>query len=157
MHSYVEHVQYVVSDLEAAIRFYSTVFGWTVRGRGHEQAQDRSYEWVHIGTDTSYMAFRTPYDGEPFTEGIRGYKGNHIGIVTDSPEEVLSRLKDFGCTIRTATGHPYRLRYYARDFDDNEIEIIHYLSDRMSERNDYAIGAQPSQRAGDHKATTPAR
>lgn len=139
MSTYVEHVQYVVSDLDAAIRFYTTAFGWKVRGRGREVAADRKYDWVHIGTETSYMAFRTPYDGEPFNEGMLGYKGNHVGVVTDDPEAVLRRLRKLGRDIRVAASHPYRVRYYVRDFDDNEIEIVHYLSDKVSERNDYTI------------------
>lgn len=138
MPAYVEHVQIVVSDLEKAERFYTTVFDWRVRGRGREVAADRSYDWIHVGTDESYIAFRTPYEGVPFDESHRGYKGNHIGIVVEAAESVLSRLAALGCMVRPAAPHPFRARYYVRDFDDNEIEIVIYFSERMSERNDYS-------------------
>lgn len=138
MAAYVEHVQLVVSDLNAAERFYTTVFDWKVRGRGRERAADRSYDWIHVGTDETYLAFRTPYDGAAFREADRGYKGNHIGIVVEDAGPVLSRLATLHCAVRTAAAHPFRARYYFRDFDDNEIEIISYLSDRTSERNDYS-------------------
>src|SRR5262245_23330264 len=129
MKSYLEHAQYVVSDLDAAIKFYCSVFGWRVRGRGREVAADRTYDWVHVGTETSYIAFRTPYDGELFHEGLRGYKGNHLGIVTDDLVGVINRLEQLGRPIRGTASHPYRARFYVRDFDDNEIEIVHYFTE----------------------------
>ena len=143
MNNYIEHFQFVVSDLDQSVRFYTHVFGWVVRGRGREIAADRVYDWVHVGTDTSYIALRTPYNGEPFDEDMRGYKGNHIGIVTDDLDRLLNRIQELGRPVRRTADHPYRIRCYVRDYDDNEIEIIHYLTNTMSERNDYSDCARP--------------
>lgn len=139
INAFVEHMQIVVSDLNIAESFYMKVFSWEIRARGHEQAADRSYYWVHIGTEDSYLAFRTPYDGTVFNDSHKGHAGNHIGIVVPDRTTVIKALEELDVKFRHAVPHPYRERLYFRDFDGNEIEVIEYLSDHPHERNDYTI------------------
>ncbi|RVK41412.1 VOC family protein [Sinorhizobium meliloti] len=136
---YVEHVQIVVSNLATAEAFYSKVFGWSVRGRGRECAADRTYDWIHIGTDTSYMAFRTPYNGAAFNDSHRGHSGNHVGIVVGNLAGIMRALDELGVQIRCAKPHPHRARLYFRDFDGNEIEVVEYFSEAPEDRNDYTL------------------
>lgn len=138
MAAYLEHIQYVCRDLDRTVAFYCAVFGWRLRGRGVERAADRRYEWVHIGTDESYVAFRTPYDGAPYSEDM-ALRQTHFGIVVEDLEAVVARLQRLGFPARRKGAHPHRERVYTRDPDGNEIEIIRYLSDRPSERNDYDL------------------
>lgn len=139
MNCYVEHYQLVVSDLATAAHFYSTVFGWPVRGRGREFTVEGTYQWVHVGTDETYIALRAPFNDLPFDDGMRGYRGNHVGIVTDEIEQVIGRLNKLGYLVRQGPSHPHRRRFYVRDFDNNEIEIIQYRTNKNEERNDYTI------------------
>ncbi|MEQ8602606.1 MAG: VOC family protein [Marivibrio sp.] len=138
MTAYLEHIQYVSPDLDRMVEFYCSVFGWRLRGRGVEQAADRSYGWVHIGTDESYVAFRTPYDGARYSEDM-AQRQTHFGVVVDDLDAVVARLKSRGFSVRPKGRHPFRERVYTRDPDGNEIEIIRYLSDKPSERNDYDL------------------
>lgn len=141
MASYLEHIQYVCSNLDAMVEFYTFVFDWPLRGRGTEVTPDRTYDWVHIGTDDSYVAFRTPYDGAPYTPDM-GYRQNHFGIVVDNLEWVLARIEGLGLSYTIKGKHPYRSRAYVRDPDDYEIEIVYYHSQDARERNDYEIDAR---------------
>lgn len=138
MSSYLEHIQYVSRDLEKTTDFYCYVFGWKLRGRGTERAADRTYDWVHIGTDDTYVAFRSPYDGAAYSEDL-ALRQTHIGIVIDDLPGTIARLDQIECEYRPKGRHPHRYRMYVRDPDGNEIEIIHYRSENPDERNDYEI------------------
>jgi catechol 2,3-dioxygenase-like lactoylglutathione lyase family enzyme len=145
MANYLEHVQYVCSNLDTMVNFYCYVFDWPLRGRGKEVTTDRTYDWVHIGTDDSYVAFRSPYDGVPYSPDM-GYRHNHIGIVVDDFERVLTRLEQLGAPVSIKGQHPFRSRAYFKDPDGYEVEVVHYHSNDPGERNDYAIDAIRSQR-----------
>lgn len=145
MANYLEHVQYVCPDLEAMVKFYGFVFDWPLRGRGKEVTPDRTYDWVHLGTDDAYVAFRTPYDGAAYSPEM-GYQQNHIGIVVDDFETVLMRLEELGCPYAIKSPHPHRSRAYFRDPNDYEIEIVYYHSSDPSERNDYQIDAEKGRK-----------
>lgn len=140
MDSYVEHIQYECSDLDRMAQFYAQVFDWPIRGRGREEGPEKSYNWIHVGTDESYVSFRTPYNGKTYEKAERHYT-DHFGVVVGNLDTVITRLDQLG-TEHTAKGdHPHRKRIYVRDPDGNEIEIIQYLSEVPSERNDYKIDA----------------
>jgi len=145
MANYLEHVQYVCSNLDTMVNFYCHVFDWPLRGRGKEVTADRTYDWVHIGTDDSYVAFRLPYDGAAYSPDI-GYRHNHIGIVVDDFERVLTHLEQLGVPVSIKGRHPYRSRAYFRDPDGYEVEVVHYHSNNPRKRNDYEIDAAGSQR-----------
>lgn len=138
--AYVEHIQYVCSDLDKMAAFYSSAFDWPVRGRGTEVGPDRTYDWVHIGTDDSYVAFRTPYNGVPYNPTMRTHH-DHVGIVVDDLARTIEGLLALGVDFVRKGSHPYRDRIYIRDPDSNEVEIICYRSAHPRERNDYTIGA----------------
>jgi catechol 2,3-dioxygenase-like lactoylglutathione lyase family enzyme len=144
MANYLEHVQYVCSNLDTMVDFYGRVFGWSLRGRGKEVTTEKTYDWVHVGTDDSYLAFRSPYDGTAYSPEM-GYRDNHIGIVVDDFERVLTHLDQMGVPVTVKARHPYRSRAYFRDPDGYEVEVIHYHSNNPRERNDYGIDAARSQ------------
>lgn len=140
MASYVEHIQYVCSDLEEMAAFYCTIFQWKVRGRGRELGSRLNYDWIHVGDDESYVAFRTPYNGAKYEKAMRTEK-DHVGIVVDDIDQVILRLDALKVEhVRKGT-HPYRDRIYVVDPDKNEVEIICYRSNDPRQRNDYLIDA----------------
>lgn len=140
MASVVEHIQYVCSDLDRMAAFYCAVFEWSVRGRGIEVGADRTYRWIHVGTDDSYVAFRTPYNNAPFSPSMRNHH-DHVGIVVDDFEKTIERLNALSVPHVRKGNHPYRDRMYISDPDGNEIEIIYYRTTNLRERNDYTIDA----------------
>ena len=57
MGSYVEHANLTVSDLDAMIAFVQTaVPDFKIRKRW----VSGEFNWVHIGTDSSYLALMNP-------------------------------------------------------------------------------------------------
>jgi catechol 2,3-dioxygenase-like lactoylglutathione lyase family enzyme len=136
----LEHGNLTVRDVEAMVRFVSTALPeLVVRGRG---TTGDGREWVHVGTDTCYLAFdradkpavgeRVNYDGSP---GL-----NHLGFVVDDVAGVRSRLLEAGYRESTVpNAHPHRTRVYFLDPEGNDWEFIEYHSEREGERNDYAL------------------
>jgi len=137
MTSHVEHVQYVCSNLDAMVGFYAHVFEWRLRGRGTEGGP-LGYDWVHIGTDESYVAFRTPYNGGAYADEA-ARRMDHVGIVVDDWGGFVARLEGLGWPYTVKGSHPFRRRLYLRDPDGNEIEVIAYSSGDPRQRNDYEI------------------
>ncbi len=138
MASYVEHVQYECSDLNILGKFYAEIFDWEIRGSGTENAIGRTYDWIHVGTQNTYIAFRTPYNNLEYDPNSRSY-GDHLGIVVDDINQIKNRLEILDVKFIQKGNHPYRERIYIRDPDNNEVEIIQYKSQDMKKRNDYNL------------------
>jgi len=135
MSCYVEHIQYECSDLDKMANFYAFVFDWPIRGSGTEVGPEKTYDWIHVGNDASYVSFRSPYNGKSYDKEQRHYT-DHFGIVVSSLDDIIARLNLLGTEFIAKGDHPYRKRIYVKDPDGNEIEIIQYLSEFPSERND---------------------
>tara|TARA_B100000073_G_scaffold345068_1_gene353258 strand:- start:9425 stop:9958 length:534 start_codon:yes stop_codon:yes gene_type:complete len=138
MRSYVEHIQYECSDVIGIGQFYAYIFDWKIRGKGIENAIGRSYEWIHVGTENSYVAFRSPYNNQEYDKESRHYT-DHFGIVVSNIDDVIDRIIALGMEYAVKENHRYRKRIYIKDPDGNEVEVIQYLSDIEEERNDYKI------------------
>lgn len=131
----LEHANINVGNIDEAIRFITTAFPeFRVRGRGEVEGRP----WVHVGTDTSYLALnefqsdakRDPQFGE---EPL-----NHLGFVVDDAEELAERLRAAGFQEGfVAPAHRYRIRKYFLDGDGNEWEFVEYLSDDPALQNEY--------------------
>ena len=132
---YLEHANLTVRSLDEAVRFVTTAFPhFTIRGQGTSNGRP----WLHIGTDTTYLAFsesprdhprRDPYDDPGF---------NHLGFVVEDASAVEAALRDAGYREGIHVDpHPHRKRVYFHDADNNEWEFVEYLSDQPEERNEY--------------------
>jgi catechol 2,3-dioxygenase-like lactoylglutathione lyase family enzyme len=136
----LEHANIAVNDLDEGIRFFRTAFPeFSVRGRGSTDHGEWQSEWVHIGTDASYICVnadtRAPGDRE---HGHKGFGVNHLGFVVDDAEAVYQRLSEAGYKEGFQPGdHPHRRRVYFLDADGNEYEFVEYFSDDPAERNSY--------------------
>ena len=142
MTCYLEHANITVSNLDEAIRFFKTAFpDFTVRGGGTSDQGTYKKRWLHLGTDSTYIALEEvtlPPEGSR-----RSYRDpgiNHVGFVVDDVESIAQRLRTAGYRNGlSAPTHPYRKRVYFHDNDGNEYEFVEYLSDKPEERNNYSL------------------
>ena len=137
---YVEHVNLTVKDLDRTVAFLLAALpSWRVRGQGTMPWFGKPMRWLHVGTDSSYLALQDggEGDGPDWTGPSVGTK--HIGIVVPSADQVVARLAAAGHAIDHWGGdHPFRKRAYFMDPDGLQFEFVEYLSDAPAERNDYA-------------------
>jgi len=136
----LEHANFHVRNLDAAVRFLRTAFPeFRIRGEGWKTPEER---WVHIGTDTTYLALSeasrpapepwVPYAGKP---GL-----NHLGYEVDDVAALRERLLAAGYEESTVPNeHPHRRRVYFHDAEGNDWEFVEYRSDVPEERNDYDV------------------
>ncbi len=139
MSPFLEHLNMTSTDVAATVAFLQTAMPeFRIRGEGHDGS---ARYWVHLGTDTTYLAIedrgateKGPH--EPYIHpGI-----NHMGFVVSGVAAVAERMRAAGYREgMTDLDHPHRHRYYFFDQDDNEYEFVEYLSDQEQERNDYAL------------------
>jgi catechol 2,3-dioxygenase-like lactoylglutathione lyase family enzyme len=133
---YLEHANLTVRNLDEAIRFVTTAFPqFAIRGRGVSDGTP----WVHVGTDTTYLAFsedanlhseRVPYDDSGF---------NHLGFVVEDVNAVASALRAAGYEEGFRVDpNESRQRMYFLDADGIEWEFVQYFSDDPKIRNDYS-------------------
>ena len=134
MNRQLEHVNIRVKDIEKTLRFLTTALpNFEVRGGKHRD--DDSWEWVHVGTDSTYLCLNE--DGRD-AQAKEGPGLNHVGFVVDDAESVRCRLEEAGFREGFVPGpHPHRTRVYYIDGNETEWEFVEYYSDDPGERNDY--------------------
>jgi len=140
MKPYLEHVNITVINVDEAVRFLQTAMpDWKVRA-DFSSAESNCRRWVHLGTDTSYIAIEdrgaTEKGGhEPYVDpGM-----NHLGFVVNDVNAVSKRLTDAGYEEGLSSlDNPNRKRIYFYDADGNEYEFIEYLKPDVASRNDYS-------------------
>ncbi len=140
MHNeYVEHINATVKDIEHAAQFLITAMpSWQIRGRGKMDWFGRPVEWLHVGTEHSYVALQSGGEGEGLNwrEHLAGVK--HVGLVVPSLQAVITRLADAGFAVdHMGPTHPHRKSAYFIQADNLQFEFIEYLSELATERNAY--------------------
>lgn len=136
---YLEHINLVVRDIPASLRFYQAAFPhWKVRGGGKSEWYGVPRQWVHVGDDDLYLALSDHGTGEN-----RDLTGTQIGLAhfafaTNSLDAMLSRMAEAGFQpYKDGAESPYRKNIYFLDPDGFEVEFVEYLSDLPEERNYY--------------------
>ena len=134
MNRQLEHVNIRVKDIEKAVRFLTTALpNFAIRGGRRRDNND--WEWVHVGTDSTYLCLNEAH-GEAQPVGGPGL--NHIGFVVEDAGSVRSRLEDAGYKQGFVPDpHPHRTRLYYIDGNGTEWEFVEYHADDPGERNDY--------------------
>jgi catechol 2,3-dioxygenase-like lactoylglutathione lyase family enzyme len=136
----LEHANINVRNIDEAIRFLTTAFPeFRVRGRGEVEGRP----WVHVGTETSYLALNEFQRGANGSTGAAAEFGvaplNHLGFVVDDAEAMSKRLLAAGFREGfVAPAHRYRIRKYFLDADGNEWEFVEYLTDDPALQNEYS-------------------
>ena len=137
MESYVEHTNISVTDVDEAIRFFTTALPdfWVRHDSGPGPKR-----WVHLGTDTTYISINQMPDpaGAKFLRHRPGY--NHVGFVVEDADTLRERMLAAGYQEGfVPKPHLYRKRVYFIDNDGIEYEFVQYYSDDFAERNDYDV------------------
>ena len=135
MESYVEHANISVTDVDETIRFLTTALpDFRVR---HDSGPGKG-RWVHLGTNTTYIAINQMEDPAQgtFEHHRPGY--NHVGFVVRDAQELRRRMLAAGYQEGfVPEPHPFRKRVYILDKDGMEYEFVEYYSEDFPERNDY--------------------
>ena len=137
MKSYVEHANVSVTDVDEAIRFFTTAMpDFRVR---HDSGPGPK-RWVHLGSDSTYMSIGQmpdPAEGQ-FEHHRPGY--NHVGFAVEDADALRERMLSAGYREGfVPEPHPQRKRVYFIDNDGMEYEFVQYYSDDFAKRNDYDL------------------
>lgn len=82
---------------------------------------------VHVGTQSSYLALYTPDAGarrRTFKSANIGL--NHIALVVDDLKPIEERVKNEGFESYNFGDYEPGVRFYFRDYDNIEYEIVSY-------------------------------
>lgn len=134
---FLEHVNLVVSDLDATLRFYQTAFPhWQVRAKGEGQWYGKPRTWLHFGDDFQYIAMSGNGTGE--NRDLEGHQVGlaHFAFATSNLEALVERLQAGGYAIaKPGSDEPFRKNIYFVDPAGFEVEFVEYLSDLPEQRN----------------------
>lgn len=133
----LEHVNLVVKDVPAMLKFYQTAFpNWRVRSSGESEWYGKPRHWLHLGDDYCYIALSDHGEGE--NRDLAGHSVGlaHFAFVTNNIDAVTQRLADAGYEIaKPGADEPFRRNVYFIDPAGFEVEFVEYLSDVPAERN----------------------
>ena len=134
---HLEHLNLVVSDIPATLKFYQAAFPhWHIRDEGESQWHGKQRKWLHFGDDYQYLTFNDNGIG-----GIRDLAGHqdglaHFAFVTDNIDALINRLANADFVVgKDGADEPYRKNVYFIDPSGFEVEFVQYLSDIPDQRN----------------------
>lgn len=133
----LEHVNLVVSDIEAVLKFYRAAFPhWRVRDKGRGEWYGKPRTWLHFGDDYQYLVFSDHGEGE--NRDLEGHQVGlaHFAFVTNNLDSLIERLASAGFKpAKDGADEPFRRNIYYIDPAGFEVEYVQYLSDLPQERN----------------------
>ncbi|MBT4522494.1 MAG: VOC family protein [Halieaceae bacterium] len=133
----LEHVNLVVRDIPAALKFYQAAFPhWRVRDAGENQWNGKDRKWVHFGDDYQYLAFNDNGIGD--NRDLSGHQTGlaHFAFISANLAALVERLKKAGFAIdHEGADEPFRKNVYFIDPNGFEVEFVEYLSDMPEQRN----------------------
>lgn len=144
----LEHVNMTVDNIDEVVRFVRTALPtWEVRGGGEMDWFGKPIHWLHIGTDDNYLALQDGGEGEALHWTGHRIGAKHVGVVVDSVDTVVARLRAAGFELDHWGGdHPQRRSAYVIAPGSLQFEFVEYRSQIASERNDYAMTPLASTR-----------
>ena len=133
----LEHVNMVVTDVDAALDFYQAALPhWRVRERQAGTWYGKPRTWVHFGDDYQYLVFSDNGEGE--NRDLSGHQVGlaHFAFVTSNLDALVSRMRAAGYEPdKDGADEPFRKNIYYIDPAGFEVEFVEYLSDIPAERN----------------------
>lgn len=123
---FIEHLNVTVSNPQKTAEMLCNLFNWKIRWSGPSIDNGVS---IHVGTDTAYLALYTPeFSPNTIETPRRSLKGelNHVGIVVDDFDDTEERVKDAGYKPYAHADYEPGRRFYFRDEDDIEYEVVSY-------------------------------
>jgi len=123
----LEHVNITVKDPKATAAMMMKLFGWHIRWEG--ASMDNGYT-VHVGTEAQYIALYST--GAPKRGELTSYKMigglNHIALTVEDIDAVEERVLAAGFKTENHGDYEPGRRFYFRDSDKVEYEIVSYNS-----------------------------
>jgi catechol 2,3-dioxygenase-like lactoylglutathione lyase family enzyme len=121
----LEHANLTVSDPERTAAMLADLFDWHIRWKG---GSIHGGHTVHVGTDFSYLALYTMPEAEPDTvDSYRRVAGlNHVALVVEDLEALEQRVIDAGFQPTNHADYEPGRRFYFRDHDNVEYEVVSY-------------------------------
>ncbi|MEM8497616.1 MAG: VOC family protein [Pseudomonadota bacterium] len=133
----LEHLNLVVSDIDAEIAFYQAAFPhWRIRDEGTSLWSGKSRRWLHLGDDFQYLTLND--NGVGSNRDLAGHQIGlaHFAFSTANLESVMAGLSKAGFQpSKEGATEPYRKNVYYMDPAGFEVEFVEYLSDVPAERN----------------------
>ena len=134
---HLEHLNLVVRDIPAAIKFYQAAFPhWRIRDEGRSPWNGKDRRWLHFGDDYQYLTFNDNGVGD--NRNLDGHQTGlaHFAFVTSNLDAMVERLAEAGYDIHfDGAEEPYRKNVYYLDPNGFEVEFVEYLSDVPTQRN----------------------
>ncbi len=124
----IEHVNITVSDVDTTARMLCDLFGWHVRWAGTAIHGGRS---AHVGSDGQYLAIYSQgqvTDARADDSYTRRGGLNHIGIEVADLDGAQARIREAGFETYNFGDYEPGRRFYFRDGDGIEYEILSYQS-----------------------------
>ena len=122
----LEHANITVSNLDETATRLCQLFDWRIRWQGNAIDGGRS---IHVGGDGSYLALYGPAT-EPTSSKRTSYATtgglNHVGILVDDLDDAERRVIDAGYQPHSHANYEPGRRFYFRDEDQIEFEVICY-------------------------------
>ena len=121
----LEHVNITVSNPARTAQMLCDIFGWRVRWSGLAKSGGTT---LHVGDDEVYVAVYTPPAGLALgaLDQMRCGGLNHIGILVENLEVVERRVRSAGYEPFNHADYAPGRRFYFRDEDDVEFEVVSY-------------------------------
>ena len=121
----LEHTNLTVSDPDATAELLEKLFGWHVRWSGSSLGDGRT---VHVGEEETYLALYSPPElTGAATDNYTTPRGlNHLGVVVDDLDETERRVVAAGLEPYHHQDYEPGRRFYFRDADGVEYEVISY-------------------------------
>lgn len=134
---HLEHVNLVVRDIPASLKFYRAAFPhWRVRAEGTGEWSGKPRKWLHFGDDYQYLTFND--HGEGKNRELEGHQVGlaHFAFVTGNLDAMMARLRAAGFEpSNDGADEPHRKNIYYVDPAGFEVEFVEYLSDLPDQRN----------------------
>ncbi|MEM7508492.1 MAG: VOC family protein [Pseudomonadota bacterium] len=120
----LEHVNITVSDPDRTATMLCDLFGWRIRWRGDAKDGGQS---IHVGSATDYIAVysKGPASGPGDSYVTRGGL-NHIGLLVEDIDAAEDRVRAAGYAPHSHADYEPGRRFYFRDEDDIEFEVVSY-------------------------------
>ncbi len=119
----IEHINLNVSDPARAAAMAMALFGWAERWRG--AAADGGLS-IHVGSDSSYIAYHGNPGAVMTTPFEKGVPFNHVGVKVDNLDAVEARVVAHGLVPFAHGDYEPGRRFYFFDPDGIEYEIVSY-------------------------------
>ncbi|MEE9389242.1 MAG: VOC family protein [Paracoccaceae bacterium] len=124
----IEHINITVKDPKITAAMLGKLFGWHIRWQG--EAISGGFT-IHVGTDDQYLAVYTGPTGKAAASAHTSYAQlgglNHVGVVVDDFEATEKCVLAAGFTPGEHYDYEPGRRFYFRDSDNIEYEVISYV------------------------------